>query len=638
MSSISSLTGSSSGSSSSSSSSITGQLDVQYIVEQIIYSKQEPIRDLEEYQTIYKAKRTAFQTLNTKASAVESALQSLINSGFSAKSATSDDDSLFTATATSAADAGSTSIIVRQLAKAQSDSSTGLASKSDLLLTDGTTFSITQGGVTRDIQITGQTRSLTGLKNAINNSGLDVMATVIYDGSQYKLQVTSRSTGTENGFTITDTDVGTSVSTKVAAQDAWINVNSTAEEDKIVRSSNTIDDVISGVTLNLKKADASSAVNLNVASDTAGFQDKLDTFVTAFNEAIDFLNTQFEYDTETGTAGVLSGESAARKVQTDLLGLVTSRVGGLSSTDSYASLASIGLTIDTEGKLEVDSDKVSTALTNDFDAVQRLFKDMGTSSTSDVSYFSKTAATKAGQYDVNVTRAAEQAILTGATAMGPVAAGGETLTISLGSRSVGVTLDAGLTASEIVARINSVLSEEGLAVTASKEFSAGSDYLRLVSNEYGSAQTLKVVSDSTATGSGIGTTLLTDTGVDVAGTIDGQAATGNGKILTADSGDASGLSVLTDGVSLGDLGSITVTQGIGERLRQQLYELTFPYSGLLAKTIAALDDQLEGISDKISDINRQLATEEETLIAQFTKANEALSEMESVLSSLNDIK
>lgn len=615
-----------------------GQLDVQYIVEQIIYSKKEPIRDLEEYQTIYKAKRAAFQTLNTKASAVESALQSLVSSGFSAKSATSDDESAFTATATSAADSGSTSIIVRQLAKAQSDSSTGLASKSDLLLTDGTTFSITQGGVTRDIQITGQTRSLTGLKNAINNSGLDVMATVIYDGSQYKLQVTSRSTGTENGFTVTDTGVGTALSTKVTAQDAWINVNTSAEEDKIVRSSNTIDDVISGVTLNLKKADVSSAVNLNVASDTEGFQDKLDTFVTAFNEAIDFLNTQFEYNTETGTAGVLSGESAARKMQTDLLGLVTSRVGGLSSTDSYASLASIGLTIDTEGKLEVDSDKVSSALTNDFDAVQRLFKDMGTSSTSDVSYFSKTTATKAGQYDVSVTRAAEQAVLTGATAMGPVATGGETLTISLGSRSVGVTLDAGLTASEIVARINQVLSEEGIGVTASKESSGSDEYLRLVTREFGSAQSLKVVSDSTASGSGIGTTLLSDSGEDVEGTIDGQSATGSGKILTAGSGDASGLSVLTDGVSLGDLGSITVTEGVGERLRRQLYELTFPYSGLLAKTIAALDDQLEGITDKISDINRQLATEEEILIAQFTKANEALAEMESVLSSLNDIE
>ena len=68
-------------------SGITGQLDVQWIVEQLIYAKQQPIRDLEVFETYYGAKRDAFQELNTKVSAVESALYSLNNSGFSSKSA-----------------------------------------------------------------------------------------------------------------------------------------------------------------------------------------------------------------------------------------------------------------------------------------------------------------------------------------------------------------------------------------------------------------------------------------------------------------------------------------------------------------------------------------------------------------------
>ncbi len=622
---------------SSSGGSVGGPLDVQYIVEQIIYAKQRPIRDLQTFQTFYEAKKTAFQTLNTKASAVESSLQALLGSGFSSKKAVSGDESVFTAKASAAADSGTNSIIVRQLARAQSDSSAGVASVSDLLLTDGTTFSITQDGETRDIQITGQTRSLSGLKNAINSSGLDVMATVVYDGSLYKLQVTSRSTGTEKGFTVTDTGVGTAMATKVSARDAWININTTEEADKIVRSSNTISDVLSGVTLNLKKADPETAIALNVSSDTEGFRGKLDTFVTAFNEAIDFLNSQFTYDTAKGRAGVLSGETAARKMQSDLLGMVTSRVLGIEASDPYKSLATIGMTINGDGQLEIDSTKLDAALTDHFDSVQRLFRDMGTSSSTELSYFGKTDATRPGSYAVSVTTAAEQASITGATPLATVAAGGETLTITLNGTAVDVLLAEGLDASQIVSTINTTLAAQGLQVTASKENSGGSDYLRLVTTAFGAGQSLSVVSGSSGDGSGIGTTLRTDVGVDVAGTIGGAAATGVGQVLTASGGDPKGLAVLVRGTALGDRGTVTFTEAIGERLRRQLYELTFPYSGLMAKSIGALDSQLEGITDKIAAINRQLETEQNVLLIQFSKANEALMRMESIKSTLSDI-
>jgi len=93
---LSSLSGGSSG-------GITGQLDVQWIVEQIIYAKQQPIRELETYEAFYEAKKEAFKVLNTRVSAVESALYTLNNSGFSGKNAAVSSEDYFTATAATTA-------------------------------------------------------------------------------------------------------------------------------------------------------------------------------------------------------------------------------------------------------------------------------------------------------------------------------------------------------------------------------------------------------------------------------------------------------------------------------------------------------------------------------------------------------
>jgi len=86
-------------SSGGSSGNIAGQLDVQWIVEQLIYAKQQPIRDLEVFETFYEAKKEAFQELNTRVSSVESALYKMNNSSFDSKSASVSSEDFFTATA-----------------------------------------------------------------------------------------------------------------------------------------------------------------------------------------------------------------------------------------------------------------------------------------------------------------------------------------------------------------------------------------------------------------------------------------------------------------------------------------------------------------------------------------------------------
>lgn len=713
-------------SSTSSGSSIGGPLDVQYIVEQIIASKKKPITDLETFQVFYTEKKKAFQELNTKVSSLETALFALTGSGFDSKSASSSLSDYVGASSSSTATAGDYTVTVRQMARAQSTTSKGYSSAGEMVLTDGTTFTITQGTKTANISIAGQTRTLSGLKDAVNSSGLDVTAAVVYDGSAYKLQITSKKTGTANGFTIGDGAVGTAFNTnalsstfssassavltqgktlsiteggdtfdftidaasdslneladtinntvgldvtasvktsgsrsylqltsdtagqefsisdtgtgaglqfaRMAARDALVNINTTDEADAISRSSNTVSDVISGVTLTLKKEDASTPVTVTVSNDTAKVKENIQTFVTKFNELADFLNTQFTYNEEKNRAGVLSGEAAARKVQMDMLNLVSSRVKGIDESDPYKTMAVIGVSLNKEGKLEIDSAKLDDALANHLDSVKRIFKTVGTADSSDVALLSKSSSTKAGRYNVNITAVAEQAKVTSA-AMG--AETGETLTITYESRAYAVTLTNGMSHDDIVNAINTTMSNSGVPVTASKSTVGADDFLVIATTQYGSAQQVQVSSSVNGNGSGFSTTAASDTGVDVAGTIGGNAASGSGQILTSQAGDSSGMMVFVNATTPGDKGEVYLTFGAGETLRQQLSEISFPFTGLLAKNIESLDDQLLSISQKITDINYQLQKEQELLISQFSKANEALVQLQYLQSSLS---
>jgi flagellar hook-associated protein 2 len=624
-----------------SSSSTTGKLDVQYIVETIIASKQEPIKDLQAKETTLNEKKTAYQQLNTLAAGVESSLYKIKSAGFSSYSATSSNEDLLTVSSASTASAGDYSITVGQLARAQSNTSTGYLSSSDAVLAEGTTFTITQGDAEKTINISGNTRTLSGLRDAINNLGLDMSASVLYTGSVYKLQISSDETGTENQFTIDDTSggaVGTSMSTATqTALDAEIYVNTAvADEYKITRSSNSINDVITGVTLNLNDASTSKTVKVSVDTDTTALRENIESFVTAFNAAVDYLNTQFTYDSSTGTSGILSGDSTARKVQQDLLSMVTAQVEGLTGDDKkYNSLAIIGMTINESGELEIDDETLGDALTNHLAAVKRIFVDSGTTTSSTLGYVGKGGSTVAGTYAVNVTQIAEKASVTGgAEVSGSGISQDETLTISYGGSDYLVSLTSGMTLNQVVSAINENMKENDLALTAA----AVGNNLQISSEACGSAQTISVVSNVAASGggTGIGTTILSDTGVDVAGTIGGAAATGNGQLLTSTAGDANGMMVLVNTTMLGDQGSVTVSFGIGEQLRQQMFEISLPYDGLIAKSISAIDTQVENIDERITSLNEKLAAEYDILIQQWTQANEALTQLQYLQTTLTN--
>ncbi len=625
-----------------SSGGIAGQLDVQWIVEQMVYAKKQPIRDLEVYENFYEAKKSALQELNTKVAAVESALYNINSTGFESKSVTLSSEDNFAATAASTAAEGTYSIIVDQLATAQSYSS-GAVADADVttVLANGDEFELfsdvaqteSLGKITASGNLT-----LNDLASEINTLGLDVSASVVqYGTGDYRLQITSDETGTDNDFYINSE--GPVMTEMVEALDAQLYVNTDpGVGDYISRSSNTITDVIDGVTINLKEkaevVDIDHAVTLSVASDSADLKDRIQTFVTSFNDAMSYLNEQFTYDEENERAGVLSGETAARSVKADLLSMATARMEG--APDSYNSFSVIGLEINRDGELEINDDKLDEAITDHLDSVQRVFKDEGSANHSEISYIGYGDNTQVGTYTVNITQVAEQALAEGQAAMDTLTAD-ETVTIFHNDNEYTVNLTSGLDADGIVDAINAELDANDASITAQQ---SGTGVLQLISNDYGTSQTIKLKSDSTGAGTThIDTTTYdaatTDSGVDVAGTIGGLAASGSGTLLTGTTGDAEGLMISASSTTTGSKGSVSFTKGVGEALRKQMYELSFPYSGTIAQSIDSFDDKLENIHDQISDINRHLATQQEMWITEFTKANEALANLEYLKSTLN---
>lgn len=173
----------------------------------------------------------------------------------------------------------------------------------------------------------------------------------------------------------------------------------------------------------------------------------------------------------------------------------------------------------------------------------------------DVTFLRATSSSPTGTFAVSISTAAERANVTAGTAQSGALAAAETLTVN----GVSITLGAGLTQAQVISRINEFSGQTG--VTA--EVGAGSA-TRLRTTTFGLAASVAVQSNvaAAATSSGFGTSQVTDQGVDIAGTIGGFSATGNGNVLSGATGaGAAGISVSVGLAASSTLASATGAQG-----------------------------------------------------------------------------
>lgn len=219
------------------------------------------------------------------------------------------------------------------------------------------------------------TDTLQDIVDKITDSGIDIKASIINDGSSnnpYRLNLLASKSGRSGAFIFDDGGLGLNTQPLVEAKNAKVFFGSSdpAKGVAITSTSNTITSVVPGVTINLKNASTSS-VRLVVDRDNQAASDVVNKFVEDFNAVIDVIKTYDTYDSETQTRGLLLGDGTLSRVNQALYSLVSSRNSDVSGI--YNTLTQVGLKVGTGGKITFDSTKFTEALDNDRDAVEKLF-------------------------------------------------------------------------------------------------------------------------------------------------------------------------------------------------------------------------------------------------------------------------
>jgi len=647
-----------------SSPGIGSNLDVNSIITQLMALEGRAVTALDTKEASYQAKLTAYGSLKGALSSFQSAVQALSTPAkFTASKASVADATVLSASAGSSAAAGSYGIEVTALAQAQKlkTGSTFAAASStlgsgSLTIQFGTysagTFTANPAKDSKTITVSAGQNSLAGVRDAINAANAGVSASIVNDGSGNRLVISSKDSGSANALRITATDddgnhidnaglsqliydASTGGNSNLAQTQVAQNATAIIDGITVSKASNTVTDVIEGVTLTLLKTNSGSPTTLTVARDTASVKSAVESFVKAYNDASKVLKDLSAYDAATKKGAILQGDSTVRTIQSQLRSVLntalTTAGGGLTT------LSEIGVNFQKNGTLALNSAKLQAVMDDPAKDISTLFAAVGKPTDSLVAFAGATADTKAGNHALNITQLATQGKAVGAVTLGgstTITLGvNDTLAVSIDGTTATVTLAAGSytaaqMATEIQSKINgaSALSAAGLAVTASQ--AAG--VLTLTSNRYGSSSTASVTG-GTAQATLFGST--TDTaGLNVAGTIGGFGATGSGQTLTG-SGDTAGLQLTITGGATGARGTVQFAQGYAFQLNELIGNV-IESDGLLAGRTDGIGRSIKDLGSRRAALVLRLGQIEQRYRAQFTALDTLLSSMNTTSSFL----
>ena len=371
---------------SGSSSGATGGsvIDVSALVSELVaatYANQ--VANNASQTNAVTAQISALGALKSALSTFQGALAALDTpSSFNALTASSSDQSAFTATADSSAVAGTYSVAVSQLAQAQQLVSTGFAAGSEATIGTGA-LTLSLGGQSVNVTIDSTDNTLSGIAAAINsaNGNPGVTATVVQGSDGAHLVLASALTGAGNTIQVSAAGGdGGLAQLAYSGTDAGIYTQESAPQDAIVNiagisyqsASNTVTGAISGVTLDLlSTTGASDNATVTIADDTATAASNISNFVSAYNTLVQTFSSLGGYDATSGSAGPMLGNPLLTGIENQIGEVVHGIISGSSSSDN--SLASIGVTTQSDGTLALSSSTLQNALSSNFSAVSELF-------------------------------------------------------------------------------------------------------------------------------------------------------------------------------------------------------------------------------------------------------------------------
>ena len=661
-----------------STAGIGSGIDIPGLVTSLIEAERTPTETRFDKQEVdLQAKLSAYGSLKSALSSFQGSLSQLkFASTFNDVTANSSDEDIATASGSSIANPGNYSLEVTNLAQAHS-----LSSKSHTETTSpvGTgTLSFTFGHFDADsnsfisnpdkssktVTIDSDDNSLQGIRDAVNAADLGVTASLVNDGSGFKLLFTSDETGKENGIKISVGDLSDASNTddsglsqlafdpdpaaaanshmteNMAAKDALFTLNGLT----ITSATNQVNSAVSGVTLTLKGATSpGSPVNISIAKNDEKITEAVTGFTEKFNELVDTLKQLSSYDSANNQAGPLLGDSAVRSVESQLRKMISSSSRG--ADGNISSIATIGITTDRSGKLSLDSSKFQSALSGNRDILAQIFSASGTTSDSQVNFITSSKETQTGQYNVNLEVMASRGVLEGTAAAAlsdltttplTIDASNDTFSIlidGVGSGDLNLTQKSYSSGSELAAEIqakinaNDSLKDNGASVLVS--FTDGK--LQISSALYGDKSSVEITAIEGTADLGLSIGAGTK-GTDVKGTIGGQEADSLGTVLTG-KGEASGMILEFSGGSAGNRGSVFFNRGIADQLDSLITGFLKSDSLIDART-DGLSTRIENINEQRSALNTKLDTLEARLYKQFNAMDQIVAQLQSTGSFL----
>jgi len=435
-------------------------IDTDVLVARSIAIERVPLDRLTVKKATYEAKKTVIESIETRFGHLQDMVDDLKDlSNLRGVSAASTDHDTVGVSADAGATEGVYQVEVNRLATSERHVHDGVQTK-DTALGSAGQFVYTYNGQTRTIQ-TSDTTTLEDLVGLINNDSGNpgVTASILeYEQSPtqvYHLVLAGADSGSDyqitidGGTTLTGFGAGEWTET-LDAVDAQVRVDGYPAGDWITLSSNSVTDVIPGVTLDLKDVTSGTPVTVTMTRSTQDLKNDLDNLAEIYNGIVDTIDNYTGYDEETGQGGALQGDSTlyglVTRVRSAMTGLLT---GFDSDNDTYMLASQIGLEIDRDGKMEFDSAAFDTAVEADYQSVLEVIGAMGQGSTdtADVQFSKAESVTEAGVYEVEIDYDGAGAITaarmrkSGETTWNDATVNGTTITGMLGAAEEGLTLD-----------------------------------------------------------------------------------------------------------------------------------------------------------------------------------------------------
>lgn len=535
-------------------------------------------------------------------------------------------------------------------------------------------FTLDGESTSQTITIDESNNTLSGLRDAINKADFGVQASIVADGGEFRLLITSPS-GASNEVEITVEEAGDSptnndsdglslfafntggsqFTANQSGADALLKVNGF----EVTRSSNQVDDVVEGLEFVLNKASIGEVVSFSISSDTTTAENSIRDLVDAYNEfqatMKDLVTTATDVE-EGSNSGSLSTDPTAKGILNNVRSIMGSTVEGADRT--FNALAFLGVKTELDGTLSIIEDDFADAISDNYDLVTDLFTASASTTDSLIQVAQFKDETASGTFDVVITTQPGKGNLTTDTvvnngaAFDYVSGGAFSTTFTPSSPDYDFSIEVNGTASETLSLTGSFdtltevrdqlqvlingdanLKAQGLKV----DVTVVGDTLQFESRQFGASSQVSFANQGAGIsnlGFGDGQGVST-AGVNVAGTINGVPGFGSGDVLLPEFGsELSGLSLrITPGASSA---SFTHTRGFAAELNNLINNFN-ESNGLISNREDNIDDGLEDVQSDREKLDARMSKRLALLQAQFIQMEAILSSLSSTSSSLEGL-